>query len=72
MYAACRPAIRLGSRTAREVLVVEAMKKPAPKKLALSAQSLRPLLDRDLADVAGGWIRPRITISCPQPSGQTC
>jgi len=54
------------------VLMFAAMKKLAPKKLALSTQSIRVLVDRDLAGVAGGWVRPPITWSCPQPSASEC
>jgi len=50
-----------------------AMKKLAPKKLALSTRSLRVLVDRELAGVVGGWtLRPPITWSCPQPSQSQC
>ncbi len=47
------------------------MKKPAPKKLSLSTQSLRVLGEGELGDGAGGWFRPPITVSCPQPPPPT-
>jgi hypothetical protein len=37
------------------------------KKLAVTRQTIRVLAGEDLAGVAGGWIRPPITWSCPQP-----
>jgi hypothetical protein len=43
--------------------------KKSNKKLAVNKQVLRVLADNALADAAGGWIRPPITWSCPQPSG---
>ena len=43
------------------------MKKPDKKKLALHAQTIRTLNGDDLANVVGGWLRPPITWSCPQP-----
>jgi hypothetical protein len=48
------------------------MKKLTKKKLALTKQSVRVLVRDDLANVAGGWIQPPITLSCPQPTQVTC
>ena len=42
------------------------MTKPS-KKLNLNKQEIRVLGGADLMGVAGGWIRPPITWSCPQP-----
>jgi hypothetical protein len=42
------------------------MKKPV-KKLSLNKTTIRVLAGDDLAQAAGGWIRPPITWSCPQP-----
>ena len=38
------------------------------RKLTVNKQTLRVLVADELADVAGGWIRPMITVSCPQPA----
>ena len=43
------------------------MQKPS-KKLNVTKQTIRVLGGADLTDVQGGWIRPMITISCPQPA----
>jgi hypothetical protein len=43
-----------------------------PKKLALTKQTIRVLASTELNNVAGGWIRPPITVSCPQPSASGC
>ena len=48
------------------------MKKITKTKLALNKQSIRILVRDDLANVAGGWIRPPLTWSCPQPSQSAC
>jgi hypothetical protein len=48
------------------------MKKLTKKKLALTKQSVRVLVQDDLANVAGGWIQPPITWSCPQSTHPTC
>jgi hypothetical protein len=37
------------------------------KKLRLHKQQVRVLVAEDLAQANGGWIRPPITWSCPQP-----
>ncbi|HZJ65558.1 MAG TPA: hypothetical protein VFD36_18745 [Kofleriaceae bacterium] len=37
------------------------------KKLSVNKQTLRVLGGDELTGVAGGWIRPPITWSCPQP-----
>jgi hypothetical protein len=43
----------------------------AIKKTALNKQTVRVLVSDELAQAAGGWIRPPITWSCPQPSVRT-
>lgn len=40
------------------------------KKLNVNKQTIRVLGGEDLTDVHGGWIRPPITWSCPQPGTQ--
>jgi hypothetical protein len=42
------------------------------KRLRLNKQQVRVLAADDLAQAAGGWIRPPITWSCPQPSASGC
>jgi natural product precursor len=42
------------------------MKKPS-RKLTLNKQTIRVLDSQELANVAGGWIRPPISWTCPQP-----
>jgi hypothetical protein len=42
------------------------MKKITKKKLALTKQSVRVLVEDDLATVAGGWVNPPITWTCSQ------
>ena len=42
------------------------------KKLRLHKQQVRVLVAEDLAQANGGWIRPPITWSCPQPSASGC
>jgi hypothetical protein len=42
------------------------------KKLRLNKQQVRVLVADDLAQAIGGWIRPPITWSCPQPSASGC
>jgi hypothetical protein len=46
--------------------------KKAAKKIGLNKQTIRVLVDNDLVQAAGGWIRPPITWSCPQPSASGC
>ena len=41
--------------------------KKAVRKLDLNKQMIRVLSAPELAEAAGGWIRPPITWSCPQP-----
>ncbi len=41
--------------------------KKSSTKLSLNQQTIRTLASSDLALAAGGWIRPPITWSCPQP-----
>ena len=38
-----------------------------PHKLALKKETLRQLTPSELKLAAGGWIRPPISWSCPQP-----
>lgn len=38
------------------------------EKLRLNKQQVRVLVAGDLTLAAGGWIRPPITWSCPQPA----
>jgi len=42
------------------------------KPLRLDRETIRNLDDQDLARVGGGWVRPPITWSCPQPSAVGC
>jgi hypothetical protein len=42
------------------------------KRLKLDRESIRILDPNDLHRVGGGWIRPPITWSCPQPSQVGC
>lgn len=37
------------------------------KKLSVNKQTLRVLVGDELSGVAGGWLRPPISWSCPQP-----
>ncbi|MGH9884706.1 MAG: hypothetical protein ACREBE_04220 [bacterium] len=43
------------------------MQKPS-KKLNVTKQTIRMLGGEDLVEAHGGWIRPPITWSCPQPA----
>jgi hypothetical protein len=43
-----------------------------PRKLLLKTETLRQLTASELKLAAGGWIRPPITWSCPQPSASEC
>jgi hypothetical protein len=43
------------------------MKKPV-KKLNVSRQTVRLLAIDEIGAAIGGWIRPPISWSCPQPS----
>ena len=45
------------------------MKRRAERKLALKVDVIRTLSDSEMNQVAGAWIRPPITWSCPQLSG---
>ena len=47
------------------------MKKPVTK-LALRTQIIRTVTLGELPQAAGGWIRPPLTWSCPQPSMSGC
>ena len=40
---------------------------PQPRKLVLKRETLRQLTPGELKLAAGGWIRPPISWSCPQP-----
>jgi len=42
------------------------------RKLKLKVDVLRTLSDSELNQVAGAWIRPPISWSCPQPSASGC
>lgn len=42
--------------------------KRSDKKLALNQQTIRVLESDELSGIVGGWIRPMITVSCPQPA----
>ena len=46
--------------------------KKAVRKLPLNKQTIRVLVTDDLTQAAGGWIRPPISWSCPQPSLSGC
>ena len=39
----------------------------ASKAIVLNKQTIRVLVAEELARAAGGWIRPPISWSCPQP-----
>ena len=41
--------------------------KKAVKKLVVHKQTIRTLGLEQLAEAGGGWIRPLITWTCPQP-----
>lgn len=41
--------------------------KKSIKKLSVNKQSIRVLAGEELIQVDGGWIRPPLTWSCPQP-----
>jgi len=43
-----------------------------PRKLALRKETLRQLTASELKQAAGGWIRPPLSWSCPQPSASEC
>ena len=45
---------------------------PRPRKLVLRKETLRQLTTDELKQVAGGWIRPPLSWSCPQPSMSAC
>ena len=46
--------------------------KKAAKKIELNKQTIRVLVQNDLVQAAGGWIRPPISWSCPQASLSGC
>lgn len=41
--------------------------KKSSRKLVVNMQTIRTLGTEELADAVGGWIRPPISWSCPQP-----
>jgi hypothetical protein len=47
-------------------------KRRAERKLSLKVDVIRTLSDSEMNQVAGAWIRPPITWSCPQPSASEC
>jgi hypothetical protein len=47
-------------------------KRRTERKLTLKVEVLRILSDSELNQVAGAWIRPPLTWSCPQPSQSGC
>src|SRR6266545_795125 len=55
-----------GTRTASCLFTRRQTMKKSTSKLTLSKQTIRVLAGHDLAPVAGGWIRPPISWSCPQ------
>lgn len=46
--------------------------KKAVHKLRLNKQQIRVLATGELTQAAGGWIRPPLSWSCPQPSVSEC
>lgn len=42
------------------------------KPLHLNKQQIRILVTDDLTQAIGGWIRPPLSWSCPQPSASEC
>jgi hypothetical protein len=46
--------------------------KKSISKLAIHKQTVRTLATSELAEAAGGWIRPPISWSCPQPGSGGC
>jgi hypothetical protein len=54
------------------VLESENAMKKAVHKLSLNKQTIRVLSAPQLTLAAGGWIRPPITWSCPQPGSTGC
>lgn len=50
----------------------ESAMKNVVKKLRVHQQTIRVLAGAELSHAAGGWIRPPITWSCPQPSQSAC
>jgi hypothetical protein len=47
-------------------------KRRAERKLSLKVDVIRTLSDSEMNQVAGAWIRPPLTWSCPQPSASGC
>jgi hypothetical protein len=59
--------IPMGTPPATRLVQSEKPMKKSIKKLTVNLQTIRTLATDDLAQAAGGWIRPPITWSCPQP-----
>ncbi|HUL64466.1 MAG TPA: hypothetical protein VLW55_07600 [Burkholderiaceae bacterium] len=47
-------------------------KRRAERKLTLKVDVIRTLSDSEMNQVAGAWIRPPLSWSCPQPSASGC
>jgi hypothetical protein len=47
-------------------------KRRAERKLSLKVDVIRTLSDSEMNEVAGAFIRPPLTWSCPQPSASGC
>lgn len=46
--------------------------KQSIQRFRLHKQQIRVLVTDDLAQAHGGWIRPPLSWSCPQPSASAC
>lgn len=46
--------------------------KKSIQRFRLNKQQIRVLVTEDLDQANGGWIRPPLTWSCPQPSASGC
>lgn len=51
---------------------IDESRQAQPPKLALNRETLRQLTASELKLAAGGWIRPPLSWSCPQPSASAC
>jgi hypothetical protein len=58
---------RIGTPAAAHPTESETDMKQPVKKLKVDKHTIRLLTTDDVAQAAGGWIRPPITWSCPQP-----
>jgi hypothetical protein len=73
-----RPTIEPTTRSPRHTdckphcLESEEHMKKAARKLGIRKQTIRFIVTEELAQANGGWIRPPITWSCPQPSASGC